>query len=700
MKKLLILLSMYALTAMSIKANGVIFNKSVTGSYLTLTESSVNVSIESQVANTMASQMFINTITDTLTIKYAFPLPENASATMLRYKINGNWYTANFAPVPQDTTTGGSTGETDYNLNQYLGKYPIFFDIDQKLLRDSVILVELTYVELLNYKFGKVKYTYPNNYASIQITAIARQSFDFILNSERTISSIDLIGHTATNINNDGNQAVINYTEYEVTADKDFNVQYSLSLDELGLYSLSTYLPDTIQKDSYGRGFFAFIVEPDPSENTSVIDKVFTLIVDRSGSMMGEKMTQAKDAAKFIVENLNDGDKFNIVSFTTDVSSFREGHVEFNIENKNDAIDYINTLDATELTNISGAFDMAVPQFQTAGSSTANIIIFITDGEQTTGIINTDELINHINNLIVASETRISLFTFGIGSSTNERLLTTIANNNNGMAEFLLNNQLEEVITDFYLMIRNPVLLNTEIEFSPSIIKEIYPSALPNLYKGQQMILVGRYDEPTQLSTSLKGNAFSEDVEYKYSTQLSDTANNKYQFLTKLWAKSKIDDLLNNYYLNLDNTEVSDSIKEVIIDISINYGVISPFTSFHGGENDPNSNLLHIEESSGCICLKHEVMSNEYLTIESILPNPCKDHVDIYIIPKTISEGTIIFKLIDSQGRLIYSNDDKMNGTNQQRFSLDFKGLNLKSGVYLILIEFKDKVLAYKIMVN
>src|SRR5690606_36204384 len=115
--------------------------------------------------------------------------------------------------------------------------------------------------------------------------------------------------------------------------------------------------------------------EPDPN-NTNIIKKVFTLIIDRSGSMMGTKMEQAKNAANFIVQNLNAGDKFNIIDFDDVITSFSPTHVEFNTTTMNQALAYISTIYARGLTNISGAFDVAVPQFSAANDSTANIIIF------------------------------------------------------------------------------------------------------------------------------------------------------------------------------------------------------------------------------------------------------------------------------------------------------------------------------------
>lgn len=700
MKRLLLFVSIITFLSNGLQANGVVLNKAEAGSYLTLLESSVSVTIENQVANTITTQIFKNNINDSLSIKYTFPLPEDASATGLRYKINGNWYTANFAPVPQDTTTGGSSGEEDYELKQYLGPNPLFFEINQQIQKDSLIIVELSYVELLLYKFGKVKYIYPNNYQTIQTEIVNKQEINVVLNSERTIENIELLSHLATSSENTGNIATLSYLGYELPADADYNIQYSLSLNELGLYSLSTYLPDSLQKDSFGRGFFSFIVEPDPSENTEVINKVFTLIIDNSGSMSGEKIVQARDAAKFIIQNLNEGDKFNVISFATKVTSFRTKHVEYNISNQDAAISYINSLEATSSTNISGAFDVAIPQFSIADASTANIIIFFTDGRQTQGITDTDELISHINTLIIQSEKQISLFTFGIGTSTNQRLLTSIANNNNGVSDFLLNNELESVITEFYLIIRNPVLLNIEIEFSPSIICEYYPARLPNLYKGQQMILIGRYIEPSQLTTKLSGNSYANNIEYTYNTNLSDSLNTNLQFLTKIWSKSKIDFLMDQYYLNSNNISVSDSIKNEIINLSLDYGVVSPFTSFQAGEEDNPDAIVYVEwpametEEDG-----HNEMSNEYLSLESIFPNPSHDFINILLSTKNNCNGILSLGIINTKGQLIHQQYKMVNPNTKYEFIIDILNLNIENGVYYLIIQFKGETISYKIVI-
>ena len=154
--------------------------------------------------------------------------------------------------------------------------------------------------------------------------------------------------------------------------------------------------------------------------------------------------------------------------------------------------------------------------------------------------------------------------------------MTSISVENNGFAEFLEDDILEERLTNFYLKIRNPVLLHTSMAFSVPVVSETYPDPLPNLYKGQQMIVSGRYSEAVPLDVTLKGEAFGEEVTYNYALNLIDSVVQKYQFLPKIWAKLKIEHLLIEYYLLNESAEI----KNEIIELSLAYGVISPFTSF------------------------------------------------------------------------------------------------------------------------
>ncbi|HMT68034.1 MAG TPA: VIT domain-containing protein, partial [Bacteroidales bacterium] len=148
-------------------ANGVAVVNATTGTYLRLESSNQLVTVYDQVAEIVTTQVFRNLTGAATPIKYAFPLHEEASASSLRWMINNTWYTAVFAPSPQDTTLPGG-GDPDPDLMTYLGDSPLYFSIPDVVAADSAIVIELTYVELLPYNFSLVEFDYPGNYTLIQ----------------------------------------------------------------------------------------------------------------------------------------------------------------------------------------------------------------------------------------------------------------------------------------------------------------------------------------------------------------------------------------------------------------------------------------------------------------------------------------------------------------------------------------------------
>ncbi len=153
MKKSLFLI-LFMFTFSNVYSNGVGVVNASLGTYLKLTSSNINVSVELQVSVTKTTQLFLNNLGSDKLVTYAFPLPLGASATGLRWKINGEWFLAPISPSPQDTTLPGGT--MNQNLRSFLGATPLFFPITQLLKADSSLIVELTYVQLLSYDFGNV----------------------------------------------------------------------------------------------------------------------------------------------------------------------------------------------------------------------------------------------------------------------------------------------------------------------------------------------------------------------------------------------------------------------------------------------------------------------------------------------------------------------------------------------------------------
>lgn len=686
MKRFLTFLFLSAFIVPQVLSNGVCIKNASDGVYLRLLSSEVDVLVNNQVAMLTATQVFLNDLNMQTNIKYAFPLFEDASATSLRWYVNGAWQTAIFSPTPQDTTLPGG-GSPDPGLTEYLGDTPLFFNVPDEVMQDSIIIFELTYVQLLPYDFNEVEFQYPNDYTLIQAEILNFQKFHLILESDRTIENIELTSHDNANITNTGNVAEVIYEEFETEASVDYHLVYQLNADELGLYSFSTFLPDSANDcDDIGNGFMAFVVEPDPGDSLNVIPKVFTLIIDRSGSMAGDKFVQAKNAASFIVNNLNEGDYFNIVDFATTINSFANDHVAFSPSTQDDALGYIETLVPVGSTNISGVFSNAIADFSGNDTTLASIIIFFTDGKPNGGISSTSGIINHIQDEIDFWEVNdLMIHAFGIGDDVQVPLLTLIASQNYGVSEFLMDSELESVITNFYLRIQNPVLLKTEMTFDPDIIVETYPNPLTNLYLGQQLIVVGRYDESESINVIFEGETFGEPQSYSYDFSLADSLVDGNSFLVKIWAKKKIDHLYIDYFNYPPSSPEAEAIKEEMIEISLCYNVMSPFTSLSGG--------------GGQTGIEFEELITEFdeeLTTYSY-PNPFIKQTEIRFTVEAQYYGSVDVSIYDLFGRKVNNYTLVVSGPGSYTVTwngANAAGMDMPQGHYFYIVTYegaKDK---------
>src|SRR5207253_4427167 len=118
------------------------------------------------------------------------------------------------------------------------------------------------------------------------------------------------------------------------------------------------------------------------------------------------------------------------------------------------------------------------------------VVIFLTDGLPTVGARNPEEIVANIKE---ASGVRI--FSFGIGSDVNTQLLDQIAEGTRAFSQYVLANEdLELKVSNFYTRIKEPALTNLKLEFGRGVrTTKTYPSELPDLFKGDQLVMTGRY---------------------------------------------------------------------------------------------------------------------------------------------------------------------------------------------------------------
>jgi hypothetical protein len=145
-------------------------------------------------------------------------------------------------------------------------------------------------------------------------------------------------------------KALIRVAADNYSIDSDLLVCAVADSSQLGLRVLS------FMEEGDEEGFFMLIGNPTgSSEAKKVAEKDVVFVLDTSGSMRGEKIEQSRAAVEYCLNHLNQGDRFNIVTFGTNVKGFRPGLVEKSKQNVKSGIEFIEEVVATGRTNISGA---------------------------------------------------------------------------------------------------------------------------------------------------------------------------------------------------------------------------------------------------------------------------------------------------------------------------------------------------------
>jgi Ca-activated chloride channel family protein len=318
-------------------------------------------------------------------------------------------------------------------------------------------------------------------------------------------------------------------------------------------------------------------------------------VVDRSGSMSGDKIEQAKGAAKFVLNNLREGDLFNIVAYDSEISTFKPELQKFDKDTRAAALGFIDGLYAGGSTDIHGALKRALGML--ADTKRPTYVLFLTDGLPTSGetkeatIVKQAEEANHVH---------ARIFTFGVGYDVNSRLLDKLARANFGSTQYVRPNEnIEATVSALYRKIGAPVMTGVKVAVdvegdsngAPAV-NRIYPKSEFDLFAGDQLVLVGRYHTSGKGKVKLTGKIGDEEKSFDFPADLvakSDDDTNA--FVAKLWATRRVGDIIDELDLKGRNEEL---VKELVA-LATEHGILTPYTSFMA---DETSNFHDIAENS------------------------------------------------------------------------------------------------------
>jgi Ca-activated chloride channel family protein len=317
-------------------------------------------------------------------------------------------------------------------------------------------------------------------------------------------------------------------------------------------------------------GYFMLLIAPPAHGDERQIPRDLTLLLDVSGSMSGVKIEQARDALDEILAGLRPDDRFRLITFSSFVRSFSEDFVRADAATLREARDYLSGVRAEGSTNIMDALREALEPEAERGR--LSLIVFLTDGKPTVGETAPEAIAEAAERLRDGER----VFAFGVGYDVNTYLLDRMAEGGRGSVSYVgPGDDVEQAVSSLTRKISFPALSDLRIVQAPADLEDYYPSPLPDLFYGEDLILFGRYRGDGSGRLVLEGMRAGETQRFTYAVELPRRENDN-DFIPRLWAARKAGALTTQVRLHGADPEVIEEIRQ----LGLRYGIITEYTSY------------------------------------------------------------------------------------------------------------------------
>jgi Ca-activated chloride channel family protein len=644
--------------------------------------------IEDQIATTHIDQLFFNNTNSVVEATFIFPLPETAIITELIYWFNGKKYIANLRErqSAQNAYNEKIRQRIDPALLQDIGNNIFKLNI-APINPKSDIRFEITYSELLPYEFGKTEYKFFLNTTSLSPVPLERVSLKVNAKTSTSFVNFDSPSHENTAESSIQQITPSNYTvtygDENFMPTKDYLIRFETSRANISMNAI-TYVPTPA--DSMGTDkFFAFWVTPPDNSNNTSLPRNICFSADISSSMEGKQLENLKKSMHTFLDGLASEDRFNIIPFSTNIIKFKSDLVQANAENIAEARKFIDKLGAAGLTNMDDALSASLKM--SYDSTASKILVFITDGFPSWGEMNEAKIMSNVKTNNIHD---VRIFPFGVGDSVNKKFMVSLGQENGGYATFVKQtDSIGVIINDYFKRISRPVLTDLMLDYGGLNSYDIYEQELQDLFWGSQVLQFGRYKTGGVFPVKLTGKVLKDDFTLEQNITFRDEAGGN-KAVARLWAKRKIDFLLNEIVKYGEKKELVDA----IIDLSIRYGVLSPYTALY---SDPDED----EETTD---IQENIVTENGLTVKPSYPNPFSIITRIsFTVPEDLADRKVALKIYDVFGRIVKVVFEGNISAGQHEFVWDGRndsGELQPNGVYVYRLEADSTVLSNTIVIE
>lgn len=319
-----------------------------------------------------------------------------------------------------------------------------------------------------------------------------------------------------------------------------------------------------------GDRHFMLVVSPPAQRTAETMSRDLVLVADVSGSMAGSKLDQTRAALIQALESLRSGDRFRLITFSSQVSEFTEGYSAVTRASVRQARAYIEGLGANGGTNIEGALRAAFRHGPEEGRM--GIVLFLTDGLPSVGEESPERL------AVNAGSRRGSfrVFPIGVGHDVNTYLLDRLAVEGRGRVAYVApDGDVEAALGSTLARLEAPVLTDLRVVQSPVTMVETAPARLPDLFAGEELVIMGRYRGTGRGAVVIEGlrNGRRERITTMADFPAHQRGND---FIPPLWAARRIGELTRQVRLEGTSATLVDQIRE----LGLQYGILTEYTSY------------------------------------------------------------------------------------------------------------------------
>jgi Ca-activated chloride channel family protein len=313
-----------------------------------------------------------------------------------------------------------------------------------------------------------------------------------------------------------------------------------------------------------GRHYAYLMLLPSRPGSEPPAPRELVLVVDRSGSMGGTPIEQARASVRAALAALRPEDHFNVIAFDDQVEALYPASRPASPEALAAARRFVDRLDARGGTEMRPALDLALPVQEQAEAGRLRQVVFITDG----AVGNEQALFARIRERLG----RARLFTVGIGSAPNSWFMRRAAEAGRGTFTHIGKPDEAGPAMDALLArLASPVLTDIAVRWPVGV--EAVPAIVPDLYAGQPVLQAVALDAPLAGAVELSGRRGGRPWA---QTLQADTASGNAPGVATLWARGRVQALLDTLEVGADRADV----RAEVLPLALAHQLLTPFTSF------------------------------------------------------------------------------------------------------------------------